>query len=148
MTGFQLRRALSRQKAQQGHTRLGRQRGQSLPQYFLVFFAAHMGADHAGKGRLARMSGPGRAMPQKTFSQRRHRLPQTVGIERQQHGQTQQGGQLGRAARAPGPAVIEAHSPFHQQQVRATAIRVRPEHAGKNTRQPLGNAAQGPLPLF
>ena len=80
-------------------------------------------------------------MPQKAFGQGRHGLAQTVDVERQQHGQTQQDGQLGRAARAPGPAVIEAHGPFHQQQVRVASVRARPVHAGKDPRQTLGDAA-------
>ena len=81
-------------------------------------------------------------MAQKAFRQGGHGLAQAVGIEHQQHGQAQQGRQLGRAAGASSAAVVEAHGPLHQQNIRGPAVHSGGPHAGKDPGQPLGDAAQ------
>ena len=116
MAGWQRGCALPWHEAQQGNPAVLAHWSQRLPQQVGVAVAAHMGADHAQKVQGACFR-PDGSMAQKALGQRGNRLPHAPGIEHQQQGQPQQGGQMGCAASALVAAVKQAHGTFYNQNV-------------------------------
>ena len=116
MAGGQCGGSLPWHQAQQGNAGALAKGGERLPQQVGVARTAHMGADHAQKGK-GFVFCPGGPVVQKALCQRGNRLPHAPGIEHQQQGQPQQGCQMGRAASAPVPAVKQAHGTFYNQNI-------------------------------